>query len=183
MTGPGSKTGACGGMAAVELVLVLPLLMALLALAVDGGRLLADYHAVSKSVRDAARFLARAEAVSETCVPGALDRARPEVERAVRLAMTGRADGDPAAEALVAGWRASDLSETATGVRVARACLNNAGGNNAGGALAGLYDGQAAIPSVIVEARVPFRFAFARTLGLGPAMTLTVAHKTARTGV
>ena len=177
MSGRTRSARPCAGIAAVELVLVLPVLLALFALAVDGGRLLADYHAVAKSVRDAARFLARADAVPATCVPGSLDRAQPDVARAVRLAMTGRVDGDPAADALVAGWSAPDLSEAATGVRVRLECLNNAGAG-----LAGLYGGRAAIPSVSVEARVPFSFGFGRTLGLGPSMTLRVAHTTAHTG-
>ena len=178
MSGQGRSARPCAGIAAVEFVLVLPVLLALLALAVDGGRLLADYHALSKSVRDAARFLARADAVPDVCVPGDLDRARPAVARAVRLAMTGRVDGDPAADALVAGWSASDLSEAATGVRVTLDCLDNAGA-----ALGGLYGGRAAIPSIVVEARAPFSFGFARTLGLGPGMTIRVAHKTAHLGL
>lgn len=176
MSGRGKR--ACAGTAAVELVLVLPLLLALLALAIDGGRFLADYHAVSKSVADAARFLARTGAGPEACVSGALDRAQLNVARAVRLTMTGRIDGDPAADSLVAGWTAADLSEAATGVSITRECLDNSGA-----ALGGLYAGSAAIPSILVEARVPFRFGLGRVLGLGPTMTLNVAHKTARTGV
>ena len=178
MSGPGASMGTRDGIAALELVLVLPILLALLALAVDGGRLLADYHAVSKSVRDAARVLARAEAVPGPCVPGAFDRARPEVARAIRLAMTGAIDGDPAAGSLVAGWSAADLGEAETGIRVSLECLGNAGAG-----LAGLYEGRGAVPSVVVEARVPFSFGFGRTLGLGPRMTFRVAHKTAQTGV
>ena len=168
------------GTASVEFVLILPLLMALFALAVDGGRMLGDYHAVSKSVRDAARFLARVEPgiAAESCTAGNLDRSRADVANAIRLAMTGRVDGDPASDGLVIGWRAANLSEAATGVGVTLECLDNASGT-----LGGLFAGAAAVPSIVVRARVPFRFGPARALGLGPAFTLQVAHKTARLGV
>ncbi len=169
---------ACGGAAAVEFVLVLPLLLAVFALVFDGGRMLADYHAVSKSVRDAARFLARTEAGSGTCAPGNLDRGRANVAGAVRLVMTGRIDGDPATDNLVGGWRSEDLSEAATGVGVSLECLDKAGS-----ALNGLYEDAVAIPVVTVRARVPFRFGPARVLGLGPGLSLSVAHKSTVTGV
>ncbi len=168
------------GTASVEFVLILPLLMALFALAVDGGRMLGDYHTVSKSVRDAARFLARAEPgiAAGRCMAGNLDRGRANVSSAIRLAMTGRVDGDPASDGLVIGWHAANLSEAATGIGVTLECLDNASGT-----LDGLFAGAAAVPSIVVRARVPFRFGPARALGLGPAFTLQVAHKTARLGV
>ncbi len=169
---------ACGGAAAVEFVLILPLLLGVFALAVDGGRMLADYHSVSKSVRDATRFLARTQVGSGTCTPGKLDRGRPNVASAIRLVLTGRIDGDPATENLVGGWRAEDLSEAATGIGVSVECLDNTGA-----ALNGLYAGVAGIPVVVVRARVPFQFGPARALGLGPSFSLNVAHKSAVTGV
>jgi len=177
MSGPGIMFCTCRGSASVELVLVLPVLLVLLALAVDGGRMLADYHKVSKSVRDAARFLARAESGDDNCVPGGLDRSQSSVAGAVRLTMTGRIDGDPATEGLVAGWTAADLSEATTGVSVTLECLNNLGG-----ALRGFYAQSTAVPSIVVRARVPFRFGPGRVFGLGPVITLKVAHKTARIG-
>jgi TadE-like protein len=169
---------ACGGTATVEFVLILPLLLVVFALVFDGGRMLADYHAVSKSVRDATRFLARTEAGSGACTPRSLDRGRPNVASAIRLVLTGRIDGDPATDNLIGGWRAGDLSEAATGIAVSIECLNNAGA-----ALDGLYAGVLGIPLVTIRARVPFRFGPARALGLGPGFSLNVAHKSALTGV
>lgn len=178
MKGLGRKALDRRGAAAVELVLILPVLLGLLAFAVDAGRMLADYHAVSKSVRDAARFLARAHPGAGSCIAGSLDRTQTDVARAVRLAMTGRIDGDPAREGLVAGWSATSLSEAATGISITLECAGNAGR-----ALGGLYADRAAIPSVVVQARVPFSFGLGRFLGLSPGMVLDVAHKTPCTGV
>ena len=45
------------GAAAAEFVLVLPLLLILVFAAVEVGRLMHDYHVVTKSVRDATRYL------------------------------------------------------------------------------------------------------------------------------
>ncbi len=162
----------------MEFVLILPLLLALFALAVDGGRMLADYHAVSKSVRDATRFLARTEARPGACAAGNLDRGQANVAGAIRLVLTGRIDGDPFTENLVGGWRAENLSEAATGIGVSLECLDNSGA-----ALNGLYAGVVAIPVVVVRARVPFQLGPARSLGLGPSFSLSVAHKSAVTGI
>lgn len=164
-----SPKKACGGTAAVEFILILPLLLAVFALVFDGGRMLADYHAVSKSVRAAARFLARTETGAAGCTPRKLDNAQPNVARAIRLAMTGRIDGDIASDNLIGAWRAGDLSEAATGIRVSIDCLNNVGA--------------VAIPMITLRARVPFHFGPARALGLGPDFSFSVAHKSVVTGV
>ena len=70
------------------------------------------------------------------------------------------------------------LQAFCTGIGVTVECLDNTAST-----LGGLYAGAAAVPSVVVRARVPFRFGPARSLGLGPAFTLQVAHKTARLGI
>jgi len=176
--GQDPRRHASGGAAAVEFILILPLLLAVFALVFDGGRMLADYHSVSKSVRDAARFLARTEAAFGPCTPRNLDRSLPNVASAIRLVLTGRIDGDPATDNLVGGWRAEDLSEAATGVGVSLECLNNADG-----ALDGFYAGAVDISIVTIRARVPFQLGPARMFGLGPSFSLNVAHKSAATGV
>jgi hypothetical protein len=168
-----NKPALSRGTASVEFALILPLLLVLLAVIVDGGRMLADYHAVTKSVRDAARFLAHSSAEPQTCIPGNLDRGQTQVADAIRLAMTGRVGGDPAAEGLVPGWAASDLSEAATGVALVRECFGANG--------TGLYAGRTAITSIAVHASVPFRFTLARVFGLEPNLTLRVSHRAAAT--
>lgn len=168
-----NRPESCRGTASVEFAMILPLLLVLFAVIVDGGRMLADYHAVTKSVRDAARFLARSSVEPRTCVPGSLDRGQAVVADAIRLAMTGRVGGDPAADGLVPGWAASDLSEATTGVALVRECFGANG--------AGLYGGRTALASIVVQARVPFSFALARIFGLGPNLTLSVSHRAAAT--
>lgn len=175
------RTGS-RGVASLEFVLVLPLLLAMLALVVDLGRLLADYHAVSKSARDAARYLARVEGgaggLAIDCAAGTLEPTSVEAGNALRLTLTGRIDGDPATQALVAGWRALSPGEAGASVTIAVECENNAGG-----ALQGLYDGADRVPSVVVTATVPFRFSLARLVGLGPALDFTVRRRMAYVGV
>ena len=157
----------------MEFALILPLLLVLFAVIIDGGRMLADYHAVTKSVRDAARFLAHSSVEPRPCVPGNLDRGQTRVADAIRLAMTGRIGGDLATEGLVPGWAASDLSEAATGLALVRECASASG--------TGLYGGRTAIAGIVVQARVPFRFTLARVFGLGPNLTLSVSHRAAAT--
>ena len=53
---------ARGGIAAVEFVLILPLLVLLMFGTIEIGRILFDYQAVSKSVRGATRYLTRIDA-------------------------------------------------------------------------------------------------------------------------
>jgi TadE-like protein len=177
----GWTQGARRGSAAVEFVLVLPVLVGLSAFVVETGRLLADYHTVSKSVRGAARYLARLDGgpagLGIDCESGTLDAAALGIAESRRLAMTGRIDGDPATDPLVPSWRATDLSEAATGIRISVDCVDNASG-----ALGGTYAGAARIPSIVVSARVPFRFGPGRVLGLDPALEFTVVHKTVFTG-
>ena len=46
-----------GGTAAVEFVLILPVLVAMLFGAIEAGMMYRDYHRVDKGVRDATRYL------------------------------------------------------------------------------------------------------------------------------
>lgn len=171
MLGRGARHGCwqrdVRGTAAVELALVFPVLLILLALIIDVGRLLADVHAVSKSVRGAAGYLSRVDAGSGAlaidCAAGTIDAGAPQVHDAVRLAMTGRIDGDPARHPLVKGWTASALTEAETGVRVHVECVDSTA-------------------AVIVSASVPFRFGPARFVGLEPAIRFTVERRMAHTG-
>lgn len=173
-TAPGKATQ---GTAAVEFVLVLPILLGLLALVVDLGRLLADYHAVSKSVRDATRYLSRIDAgpggLGIDCASQSLAAGAPALDIARRLVMTGRLDGDPAREPLVAGFRAA----APEAVRIAVECHDN----RALG-LRGVYEGVPSVPAVRVAARVPFRFSLGRVLGLAPRVHFTVERKMAHIG-
>lgn len=168
------------GTAAVELVLMLPLLLLLLAVAVDLGHLLAAYHTVSKSTQDAARYLSRLDEGTQglvlDCAGGTLSVESPAARAARRLVMTGRIDGDAARMPLVRGWTAATLSPEATGVELAVECLDNAAG-----ALAGAYATRASVASLAVSARVPVPLSFARLAGLD-TVAFTVTRRAPHTG-
>ncbi len=87
--------GACTGTAAVEFVLVLPLLALLLFGTIDLGRLLADYQTASQGIRDAARYLSRADpaVLGIDCATGVVDVGSAPALAAMNLAMTGTIDG------------------------------------------------------------------------------------------
>ena len=180
---------AAEGIASIEFVLTFPILIALLTAAIDFGRLYADYHAVSKSVRDATRYLTRvdgtATGINIDCGNQTLqiagDPGKPLAENARRLAMTGRFDGDPATEPLIGSWTANSLTEAATGIVVSVECMDNPIGGIT--TLGGYYpEGTAKIPSIVVEAEVPFHFSLAQIFQIGPDITFTITHKMAHFG-
>ncbi len=174
-------------MAAVELVLILPVCLLLLVVIIDFGRLYYDYHAVSKSVRDATRYLSRVpggaagldiDCNSQTLVENA-DPGKTLVENARRLAMTGRFDGNPSTEPLVSSWTAPSLTELATGIAVSVKCVANPMGAVT---LVGFYEGDTLIPSIVMIAEVPFNFQLSQLISIGPVITLTISHKIAHFG-
>jgi len=161
---------------------MLPVLLGLLALIVDFGRLVADYHAVAKGVRSAARYLARVDGgpagLAIDCTTQTLNENAPVLAAARRLAMTGRIDGDPAREGIVATWRAAQPSAAATGITVTVRCAQSDGGVRAGA-----HDGAVLVPGIAVTASVPFRFTLARAFGLGPELRFSVVYRTVHMGI
>ena len=144
------------GAAASEFALMLPLLVILLFAGVEIGRVLHDYHTVSKSVRDAGRYAARWHFACPDTV-----YTDPDVVANTRnLALTGRVSGD--GDYLLALW---DEPETVT---VTLTCSDNGGWE-------GLYS-ETQVRSVNVRAEVPFEFLFASLLGLPGRLTLTLEH-------
>lgn len=175
------------GIASVEFVLILPILLLLLAVIIDFGRLYYDYHAVSKSVRDATRYLSRvdgsaagldidctAETLTQNTGPGKI-----LVENARRLAMTGRFDGNTSTEPLVGSWTSTSLTELATGIEVS---VEGAANPIGAVTLVGFYEGDTCIPSIIMSAEVPFRFRLGQLVAIGPDITFTITHKMAHFG-
>lgn len=175
------------GIASVEFVLILPVLLLLLAVIIDFGRLYYDYHAVSKSIRDATRYLSRVDGstagLNIDCASGTVDESadpgKTLVENARRLAMTGRFDGNPSTEPLVSSWTSETLTELATGVAVSVECMANPMGTVT---LVGFYEGDLLIPSIIMSAEVPFSFRLGQFLPIGPDITFTISHKMAHFG-
>lgn len=148
------------GAAAAEFAIVLPLLLILLFGGFEIGRVLHDYHTVSKSVRDAGRFAAR--------LPGGCGgfSDADDVTRIQDLALTGTVTGS--GDYLLPLWQ-----ERGT-VTVSLTCFD---GSSTGpyGEWSGLYDGSD-LRIVTVEAQAPFDFLFASLFGLPASLTLTLEH-------
>jgi Flp pilus assembly protein TadG len=80
----------CRGIASVELAIALPVLLLLLTATVEVGRLLSEYDTLTKSVRDAARYLA-ANALQGTTGVVSIT---PQVQTAAaNLVVTGNVNG------------------------------------------------------------------------------------------
>lgn len=157
------------GTAAVELAMCLPLLMILLFLGIESGRLLIDFQSVSKSLRDSARYLSQ---VPMTC-PGAgpssgplsgyIDNAADETV-ARNLAFTGTPD-TPASSSdyLLPYWTGS------TNLTMTVDCVSNA-------TYQGMYEGVNLIPQVTVAASVPFTFIWGTTFAATTGVTISLSH-------
>ena len=140
------------GSAAVEMVLVLPILLALMLGAVDVGNYFLSEHVVDKAVRDAARYAARLPLVDYTgcTVPGG-GVAEQQAQRIARF-------GDPSGSgnARLAGWTADNMTT------VTIAC-----DTTSSWAAGGIYtDFPTGAPVVTVSATVPYN-SFFGALGLG----------------
>jgi Flp pilus assembly protein TadG len=80
----------CRGIATLEMAIALPVLLFLMMATVEIGRLLAQYNALTKSVRGAARYLASNAALGTTGVVNI----SPQVQTATaNLAVTGNVSG------------------------------------------------------------------------------------------
>jgi len=168
------------GIASIEFVIILPVMMIMLAVATDVGRMLMDHHAVIKSVRDAARYLSRVDAGTLGINCGgtpSLDMTTTEAQNAMRLAMTGRINGDTQLQPLVKAWRAATVTSAATGITITAECMTNSGLTGTYSSLGGFYSGDAVIPAVRVSADVPFHFKLAGIVGIGPTINMTISHK------
>ncbi len=175
---PGMKSlfSAREGTAAVEFAMVLPLLLVLLFAGIEIGRLLTDFHAVSKSVRDATRYLTR---VGMTC-PGAAASTGPlanyidnagDATIARNLAMTGTVD----TPTVTADYLLSYWTNTTT-VSTAVTCILN------GGQYQGVYVGKALIPQITMTATVPFAFLWGTMFMNDATINMTLSHTEVHVG-
>ena len=147
------------GTSVLEMTVLAPFLLLIALGVIEFGRALQHYHTINKSMRDAARFLARvpitcAAPPSTSCTiddPNDLTRAR-------NLALTGYPTGT---QWLLNYW--TDL----TTVSVTITPFDNSGGT---------YRGQPNMPRIEVRAQVPFQdFGFLGFFGLDP-ITFDVRH-------
>ncbi len=157
---------ARGGIAAVELALILPLFPLILFGTIEIGRMLFEYQAASKSVRDATRYLTRIDAgsLSLVCPAATIDNTAAEVTNAKNLALRGTIDTSK--PFLLAYW--TDLNS----VSVTVSCVDNTGAT-----YQGFYTGVEQIPNITVTATVPMPLMNGWLLGLGDTLSFTISHK------
>ena len=162
------------GIAAVEFAIVLPFLMIMLFGTIEISRALYHYHAVTKSIRDATRYLTR---VGMTCggagtgpLANYLDTAADETV-AKNLAISGDVSTPAAAsDYLLAHW--TDTT-TITGTVD---CLINAN------QFAGVYSDMANIPVVTLTANVPFDFLWGTVFLSRASVTFSISHTEVHVG-
>ena len=165
---------ARGGIASVEFVLILPVLALMLFGTIEVGRLLFDFHAASKTVRDATRYLTRIDAgqLGIACPATTVNNAAAEVANAKNLALTGSIEtpGSPGSKPYLLGYWTD-----ANSISVTVSCEPN------GTAGARIYQGflvdKDLIPSITVSAAVPIPLMNGWLLGQGDTLTFTVSHE------
>ncbi len=168
------------GIASVEFVLILPLLALMLFGTIDIGRLLFDYHAVSKSVRDATRYVARAneDAVfsnlaTRTVAP--TTAAGSPTQNARNMALTGTAD--LSGDYILYYWTDTTTVTVSGTVPGTGACFDNSAGT-----YQGYYSGMDDIPIITVAATVSFPLLNSWLLGQNNNLTFTISHEEAFIG-
>jgi len=168
--------GACAGTAAIEFVLILPVLALLVFGTIDLGRLLADYQTASQGIRDAARYLSRADpaVLGIDCAAGGIDDGSAPAIAAMNLAMTGTIDGSGGY--VLAYWTDTTTLATA-GISVSVDCEDNSSA-----AYAGLYSTLPAVPSLHVRAVLSFPMLNGWLLGRGGTLNFTVRHRAPHVG-
>ena len=155
------------GMASVEFAIVVPVLLIILVGMIDFGRLLTDYEAANKSVRDASRFLARVRMDCTAAGTGPASGYLADASYATlaqNLALTGKTATPTAGSYLLAYW-----TDPAT-VTMSVTCVAN------GGTYAGVFTDLAFIPRITVTANVPFSFLLGTIVFSSAGLTLVAAH-------
>jgi hypothetical protein len=134
---------------------------------IDFGRLLTDYDTANKSVRDAARFLARVRMDCPAAGTGAATTYLADPSHATsaqNLALTGKTATPTTGSYLIPYW-----TDAAT-VTMNVTCVANAG------TYSGVFNSLDFIPRITVTANVPFGFLFGTIVFDSASTTLVAAH-------
>ena len=162
------------GIAAVEFAIILPFLMIMLFGIIEIGRALQHYHAVTKSMRDATRYLTRVEMTCAGAGTGPLanylGKAIDETN-AKLLALSGSIVDPPAAsDYVLADWTdPTTISGTVN-------CVPNVI------PYAGVYNGVANIPVITLTANVPFAFIWGSVFLNTNSITFSISHSEVHVG-
>lgn len=159
-----------GGIAAVEFAIILPLLVLMLFGTIEIGRMLFDYQAASKSVRDATRYLTRIDAsLLGLACPGSINGAAAAVIEAKNLAMRGTVDTTK--PFLLGYW--TDPNSISVSVN----CIDNSSA-----IYQGFFADVTEIPNITVNATVSLPLMNGWLLGLADTLSFTISHKEAHIG-
>ncbi len=173
---------AVSGNAAAEFVLILPLMVLFLFTAIELGRAVRDYHVITESVRDAARFLARAEMTCSASNAGCVACTGAtcgnctfsnvsDVNAAVALTMTGDTAG--------AGNLLGYFSNTGD-VAIEVCTIDNSASPRP---FQGVYSGGDFVPHVNLRANVSFEFLFGELIVPGGAVGFDISHNAVHIGL
>ena len=139
------------GAALVEFAMVLPMMLLVFAVIVEGSRMMIAYQSAIGGVRDATRYLARVAPGNICATGGSVSGYAPKLLAIVGQSTTGSAVFAP--------------SVTVTSVTPSLACVGTAGSYRVSPA-------PVATVSAVVEIAFPFRGLFT-LFGAGPSATLT----------
>ncbi len=158
------------GVAAVEFVLILPLIALMLFGTIDIGRLLFDYQAVSKSVRDATRYLTRVNKATLGLTCAGVTGAGPIAE-ARNLTLTGSTinPGLFGSKPYLLGYWTD-----ANSISVGSSCEPNTADPKT---YQGFFSAMDQIPSITVSATVSFPFLSGWVPGMGGTLTFKISHE------
>jgi|GEM_PF-2759723 len=149
---------ASGGSALIEMGLLLPVLVSLMAGMVEFGRALQQFHIADKGVKNAARYLARV-AGDGTCPPTSTSWSN-HVVLAKRVAQRG--SFDPGSPYSLSNW------QTASDVSVNVACVDNSAGD---------FRGPALIPIVTVTTSFSYNDIGILSVLQVPSITISASHQ------
>ena len=145
------------GTAAVEFVLAMPILLAVLVAVIDLARAYHDFHTVSRGLRDATRYLTRIDAATlgiDCTGTGTLNQTAVQVDQAKNLVMTAYVNGGVN---LLKYW---DAATDKSDITVSVSCMDK-------GTYAGIYSGDTRIPRITMSANVAFSVILGQVIGLG----------------
>ena len=113
------------GAAAVEMVLILPVALALILTTCEGGFYFICEHRVVKGVRDAARYAARLDLSNYACPGATFSGSAATVQNVQNLARTGKLSGGTTG---VTGWVNRDVAIAVTCLSDQRGIYAKTGG-------------------------------------------------------
>jgi len=156
------------GSAAVEMVMVTPLLLIIMFGATELGRFFWSEHRLVKAVRDAAIYASRQEIGNFTCPSTVNATLAGQVRQLVRTGvLTGGTDQLP-------NW-----SNGGASINVTMTCVTSAGGTT----LSGIYTANAGqVPVLTIDATLPYN-SLMHGFGLESALTMKAKQQTAVMGV